>query len=472
MASRGERYTLRDWTIESAGAAFRRAELSPLALTEMTLAAIEELNPQLNAYLTVTAESALAEARAAEAAFKRGEDRGPLQGIPIGLKDLYDVAGVRTTAGSIILADNIAAADSAVTERLRAGGAVLLGKLHLHEWATGVTSINPHFGPCRNPWDPGRIPGGSSGGSAAALAAGLCLGSYGTDTGGSIRIPAALCGVVGLKPTRGRVSLRGVVPLSWSLDHAGPLARSVRDAAILLQAVAGYDPDDPGSIDWPVDDYVRAGAREQGLAGRRVVVPDNYFFETGEAGVIGLAAEAIRVLARLGARVEHVRLPGIEELSTLSTTMNLSDAATYHAEHLRARPDDIGTDVLARYRIGQAKSGTDYAEARQQQRIWRRRLERLLEGGTVLATPATPLAALPIENSEALEAARRLTSFSAPFNLTGLPAISVPCGFTGDGLPAGLQLVGRPWAEALVLQVADQYERATEWRQARPRLAR
>jgi aspartyl-tRNA(Asn)/glutamyl-tRNA(Gln) amidotransferase subunit A len=464
---------LRDWTIESAGAAFRRAELSPLALTEMTLAAIAELNPQLNAYLTVTAESALAEARAAEAAFKRGEDRGPLQGIPIGLKDLYDVAGVRTTAGSIILANNIAAADSAVTERLRAGGAVLLGKLHLHEWATGVTSINPHFGPCRNPWDPQRIPGGSSGGSAAALAAGLCLGSFGTDTGGSIRIPAALCGVVGLKPTRGRISLRGVVPLSWSLDHAGPLARCVRDAAILLQAVAGYDPDDPGSIDWPVDDYdtIRAGEREPGLAGLRVVVPDNYFFEIGDPGVTGLATEALRVLERLGARVEHVRLPGIEELSTLNTTMNLSDAATYHAEHLSSRPDDIGADVLARYRIGQTKSGTDYAEARQQQRIWRRRFERLLEGRTVLATPATPFAALPIENSQALEAARRLTSFSGPFNLTGLPAISVPCGFTADGLPAGLQLVGRPWAEALVLQVAEAYERATEWRRARPRLA-
>jgi aspartyl-tRNA(Asn)/glutamyl-tRNA(Gln) amidotransferase subunit A len=468
----GEGHTLRDWTIESAGAAFRSAELSPVALTEMTLAAIEELNPQLNAYLTVLAESARAEARAAEAAFKRGEDRGPLQGIPIALKDLYDVAGVRTTAGSIILADNIAAADSAVTERLRAGGAVLLGKLHLHEWATGVTSINPHFGPCRNPWDPARIPGGSSGGSAAALAAGLCLGSYGSDTGGSIRIPAALCGVVGLKPTRGRVSLRGVVPLSWSLDHAGPLARSVRDAAILLQAVAGYDPDDPGSIDWPVDNYVKADAHAPGLAGLHVLVPDNYFFETGDPVVLGLASEAVRVLERLGARVEHLRLPGIEELSAFSTTMNLSDAATYHAEHLRSRPDDIGADVLARYRIGQAKSATDYSEARQQQRIWRRRLERSLEGATVLATPSTPLAALPIQNSEALEAARRLTSFTAPFNLTGLPAISVPCGFTTDGLPAGLQLVGRPWAEALVLQVAEAYERATEWRSARPRLAR
>ena len=473
MPSVGERLTpgegqaLRDWTIESAGAAFRRAELSPVALTESTLAAIQRLQPAVERLPDGAGRERAVEARAAEAAFKRGEDRGPLQGIPIALKDLYDVAGVRTTAGSIILADNIAAADSAVTERLRAGGAVLLGKLHLHEWATGVTSINPHFGPCHNPWDPDRIPGGSSGGSAAALAAGLCLGSYGSDTGGSIRIPAALCGVVGLKPTRGRVSLRGVVPLSWSLDHAGPLARSVRDAAILLQAVAGYDPDDPSSIDWPVDDYVRPARSD--LAGLRVLVPDNYFFETGDPAVLGLAAEAIRVLERLGARVEHARLPGIEQLSTFNTTMNLSDAATFHAEHLRDRPYDIGADVLARYRIAQTKSSTDYAEARQQQRIWRRRLERLLEGEAVLATPATPLAALRVENSEALEAARRLTSFTGPFNLTGLPAISVPCGFTADGLPAGLQLVGRPWAEALVLEVAEAYERATEWRLARPR---
>ncbi len=474
MASKGEGHMLRDWTIETAGAAFRRGELSSLALTEQTLAAIEELNPRLNAYLTVLADSARAEARAADAAFRRGEDRGPLQGIPIALKDLFDVAGVRTTAGSIILSDNVPLADSAVTARLRAGGAVLLGKLHLHEWATGVTSINPHFGPCRNPWDPARIPGGSSGGSAVALAAGLCLGSFGSDTGGSIRIPAALCGVVGLKPTRGRVSLRGVVPLSWSLDHAGPLARRVRDAAILLSAVAGYDPEDPTSIDWPVDDYGSAGAggRERDLVGLRVLVPDDYFFETGDPEVVGLATEATRVLARLGARVEHVRLPGVERLSGFNSTMNLSDAATYHAEHLRDRPDDIGADVLARYRIGQSKSATDYAEARQQQRIWRRRLERLLEGRTVLATPATPVAALPIEDSEALEAARRLTSFTGPFNLTGLPAISVPCGFTADGLPAGLQLVGRPWAEGLVLEAAEAYETATEWHLAQPRVAR
>jgi aspartyl-tRNA(Asn)/glutamyl-tRNA(Gln) amidotransferase subunit A len=461
---------LTDWTIETAGAAFRHAGLSPVELTEMTLAAIAELNPRLNAYLTVTAESALAEARAAEAAFLRGEDRGPLQGIPLALKDLYDVAGVHTTAGSIILAENIATSDAAVTERLRAGGAVLLGKLHLHEWATGVTSINPHFGPCRNPWDMTRIPGGSSGGSAVALATGLCLGSFGSDTGGSIRIPAALCGVVGLKPTRGRVSLRGAVPLSWSLDHAGPLARCVRDAAILLQAVAGYDPEDPTSIDWPVDNYLSTGERD--LAGLRVLVVDNYFFEIGDPAVTALAAEAVRTLERLGAAVEHLRLPGIEQLGPYSTTMNLSDAATFHAEHLRSRPDDIGADVLARYRIGQSKSASDYAEARQAQRVWRRKLELLLEGNAVLATPATPFAALPIENSEALETARRLTSFTGLFNLTGLPAISVPCGFTGEGLPVGLQLVGQPWAEALVLRAAEAYERATEWHRAVPPLAK
>jgi aspartyl-tRNA(Asn)/glutamyl-tRNA(Gln) amidotransferase subunit A len=437
----------------------------------MSLAAIAELNPQLNAYLTVTAESALAEAQAAAAAFERGEDCGPLQGIPLALKDLYDVEGVRTTAGSIILADNIATKDSAVTERLRAGGAVLLGKLHLHEWATGVTNVNPHFGPCRNPWDPARIPGGSSGGSAAALAAGLCLGSFGSDTGGSIRIPAALCGVVGLKPTRGRVSLRSVVPLSWSLDHAGPMARRVRDAAILLQAVAGYDPDDPTSIDWPVDDYLSDGRGEHNLAGLRVIVPVNHFFEIGDPTVTGLAAEAIAELGRLGASVEHLQLPGIEQLGPYNTIMNMSDAATFHAEHLRERPDDIGADVLARYRIGQGQSATQYAEARQAQRIWRRKLERLLEGDTVLATPATPIAAVPIENNEAIESARRLTSFTGTFNLTGLPAISVPCGFTPEGLPVGLQLVGRPWSEALVLRVAEAYEHATEWYRTPPQIA-
>jgi aspartyl-tRNA(Asn)/glutamyl-tRNA(Gln) amidotransferase subunit A len=455
-------------TISAAGQAYRRGELSPVEVTRALLARIEELNPRLNAYLTVTAESALAEAGAAEEAFRHGEARGPLQGIPIGLKDLYDVAGVRTTAGSIILADNRATGDATVTARLRAAGAVLLGKLHMHEWALGVTSINPHYGACRNPWDTSCVAGGSSGGSAAALAAGLCLGSFGSDTGGSIRIPAALCGVTGLKPTHGRVSLRGVVPLSWSLDHAGPLALTVRDVALLLQAVAGYDPEDPTSADVPVDDYL--GGLERGLAGIRVLVPANHFYDSSDPEVAGLVMAAVADLARAGARVEHVELPGIEGLSAFSLTINLSDAAAYHKAHLSERPGDIGDDVLARLRMGEGKTGTEYALARQRGRQWRRKLALLLAGETLLVTPTTPVTAFPIEGAQAITAARRLTSFTAPFNLTGLPAISVPCGYTQRGLPAGLQLIGRPWNEALVLRAAQAYESATEWHRIRPKL--
>jgi len=453
-------------TIPAAGAAFRRGEYTPLELTEATLAAIDRLNPGLNAYLTVMADSARREAQQATGALARGEDRGPLHGIPVALKDLFDVAGVRTTAGSKILADHVATADATVTEKLRAAGAVLLGKLNLHEWALGVTNVNPHFGPCRNPWCRDCIPGGSSGGAGAALAAGLCLGAFGSDTGGSIRIPAALCGVVGLKPTYGRISLRGVIPLSWSLDHAGPMARTVRDVALLLQATAGYDPADPVSADVPVDDYLTG--LDGGLAGMRLLVPQNFFFETSVAEVMRPVEAALRELERLGARLEPVNLPGIEELSAISGRMNVTDAATYHADHLRERPGDIGADVLARLRLGAEQPGREYALARQQQREWRRRLELLLAGETLLVTPTTPIPAPPLAGLEPLAAARQLTRFTAPFNFTGLPAISLPCGFTDEGLPVGLQIVGRPWTEASVLRAAQAYEAAFAPQRRRP----
>lgn len=453
-------------TIPAAAEAFRRREYTPLELTEVLLTAIERLNPDLNAYLTITADSARSEAQRATEALARGQDRGPLHGIPLALKDLFDVAGVRTTAGSKILADHIATADAAVTEKLRAAGAVFLGKLHLHEWALGVTNINPHFGPCRNPWCRDRIPGGSSGGAGAALAAGLCLGAFGSDTGGSIRIPAALCGVVGLKPTYGRISLRGVIPLSWSLDHAGPMARTVRDVALLLQATAGYDPADPVSADVPVDDYL--ASLDSGLAGVRLLVPQNFFFATSAAEVVRLVEAALGELERLGGRLEAVNLPGIEELSAISGGMNITDAATYHADHLQQRPEEIGADVLARLRQGAEKTGREYALARQQQREWRRRLELLLAGETLLVTPTTPIPAPPIVGLDALAAARQLTRFTAPFNFTGLPALSLPCGFTAEGLPVGLQIVGRPWAEALVLRAAQACETAFYPQRRRP----
>ncbi|MEK7863810.1 MAG: amidase, partial [Chloroflexota bacterium] len=295
-----------------AAAHLRARQVTSVELLRAAIARIERLDPTLRAFITTTFERAMAEAERADALFARGIDRGPLHGIPIALKDLFDVAGVATTGGSAIFAHNVATQDSAATERVRAAGAVIVGKTNLHEWAFGVTNQNPHFGTARNPWDPTRIPGGSSGGSAIAVATGMCAVSPGSDTGGSIRIPAALCGIVGLKPTYGRVSLRGVIPLSWTLDHAGPLARTVTDAAITLAVLAGYDVDDPGSADVPVDDYL-AGI-EDGARGLRILVPTVHFFDDADPEVARAVRDAIAVLAASGAIVEKRALPHTELL--------------------------------------------------------------------------------------------------------------------------------------------------------------
>ena len=419
----------------------------------------------LGAFITLTADTALEEARRADADLGNGVDRGPLHGIPIALKDLYDTAGVRTTGGSRIFADRVPDRDCAVVEKLRSAGAVLLGKLNLHEWALGVTNQNPHFGPACNPWDTTRIPGGSSGGSAVAVASGFCYASPGSDTGGSIRIPAALCGVVGLKPTYGRVSLRGVIPLAWTLDHAGPLARTIGDLALALNAMAGHDPLDPSSPDVPTEDYT---ARiEDGVKDVRVLIPTNYFFDEIDAEVDGAVREAARVLASLGASVTEAALPRVELLAAQRPIL-LTDAAAYHREHLRERAADIGADVLTRLRAGQTFTGMDYAQARRDRDELRREWTAVLRDHDVILSPTTLVAAPPRDGGDAVATAQRLTANTLPFNLTGLPAISVPCGFTKDGLPIGLQLATGAWREGLLLRVARAYERATAWHQRQP----
>ncbi|MGH2499301.1 MAG: amidase, partial [Candidatus Limnocylindria bacterium] len=320
--------------------------VSPLELVDACLARIEGLEGRLNAVITLTADAARRRARELERELRAGRDRGPLHGIPIALKDLYETAGVRTTAGSRILAESVPARDAAAVERLRAAGAISLGKLNLHELAFGVTNDNPHYGATRNPWALDRSPGGSSGGSAAALAAGYCYGALGSDTGGSIRIPASLCGVVGLKPTYGRVSLRGVVPLAWTLDHAGPLARRVRDAAILLRAIAGYDAADPASADEPVDDYL--ADIEAGVAGVRVAVPRNHFFEDADPAVAAAVREAAGTLGALGAHLAEVSIDRADELAAAQWAILGTDAAALHGAHVRDRAAEIGPDVLER----------------------------------------------------------------------------------------------------------------------------
>jgi aspartyl-tRNA(Asn)/glutamyl-tRNA(Gln) amidotransferase subunit A len=407
---------------------------------------------EINAFITVIADDA------------ERPTVGPLAGVRIALKDLFDTAGVRTTAGSKFFADRIPARDAFVVERIRRAGGVIVGKTNMHEWALGVTNDNPHYGVCRNPWAPEHITGGSSGGSAAALAAGLCDGALGSDTGGSIRIPAALCGVVGLKPTCGRVSLRGVVPLSWSLDHAGPMARSVRDVAVLLGVIAGYDVADPTSVPVVVDDYV--ADLDAGIAGWRVGVVTDESLGDVHPSVSSAVRAAVDVFASLGARVDRVDVPELGEAGRLNGLVTTADAATFHRDRMEQAPGDFGADVLARLRRGASFGATDYAHARRTQSELRRRFESWFVdlGGTfdVVVLPTTPIPAPKIRGLDAVAIAGVLTRFTAPFNFTGLPALSVPCGTTEDRLPIGLQLVSAPWAERRLLRAGATYEKATE----------
>jgi aspartyl-tRNA(Asn)/glutamyl-tRNA(Gln) amidotransferase subunit A len=460
-------------TLEEVARELRDRRLSAEEVVRASLERIERLEPRLHAFITVTADRALADARAAS-------PTTPFAGAPIALKDLFDTAGVRTTGGSRIFADRIPTEDAHVVERLRHAGAVSLGKTNLHEWAFGTTNQNPHFGGTRNPWDLSRTPGGSSGGSAAALGAGLCYGSVGTDTGGSIRIPAAMCGVVGLKPTYGRVSTAGVIPLSWTLDHVGPMARTVRDAALLYSVIAGSDPDDPTCVDRPLEDVL--APIEDGARGLRVAVPADHFFTGADPEVEAAVRAAVVVLEREGARIEEVRWPWAAELLRAQATIAATDAAAYHADHLRDQAADIGPDVLERFRIGERTTGPQYAAARRRREEIRREVIRLASRYDAIATPTTAMTApLAIASAEAgsagvrggaaIENAVRLTAYTSAFNFTGLPAISLPCGFTAGGLPIGLQLAAAPWREATVLRAARAYERVTEWSRRRPPIA-
>jgi aspartyl-tRNA(Asn)/glutamyl-tRNA(Gln) amidotransferase subunit A len=341
-----------------------------------------------------------------------------------------------------------------------------LGKTNTHEIALGVTTQNPHFGACRNPWDESRIPGGSSGGSAVAVSTGMALGALGTDTGGSIRIPASLCGIVGLKPTYGRVSTRGVFPLSWNLDHVGPLTRTVADAALMLQAIAGYDPDDPYSLDVPTEDY--SARFHEGVRGWRVALGAGAYVEDADAQVLGAVHKAADVFQDLGAQVRRVDVSFLREAAIANGLMTQADGAAYHHQRLAEHPGWFGEDVRKRLEAGRDLPSADYVMARHTQADIRRHLHRFFEDHDLLLLPSTPITAPPIVGGDAVDQARRLTRFTAPFNLSGLPAISVPCGITREGLPIGLQMVAGGWEEAKLLRAAASHEQASEWGRSQP----
>jgi aspartyl-tRNA(Asn)/glutamyl-tRNA(Gln) amidotransferase subunit A len=443
-----------------------KREISSEDLVQVHLERISHLDPVLNSFITITAEDALERAHIADEEIKSGIYRGLLHGIPIALKDLYETRGVRTTAGSSFFKDWVPTKNAAVVERLNAAGAINLGKLNMHEIALGVTNNNPHYGATHNPWDLERTPGGSSGGSGAALAAGLCMGSLGSDTGGSIRIPASLCGVVGLKPTYGRVSLRGVVPLSWNLVHPGPMSRRTRDATLLFQVIAGYDPEDPGSEDMGVPDY---GVQLMGgVRGWRIAHAEDDFFTRADEQVKAAVDEAAGVLASLGAQIEKVAFPGGQEAAKNNGLMVTSDAAAFHRDRLAQEAEKFGSDVRQRLETGAAYTSSEYILARRSQVELRRKFSDFFREYDLLLTAATPIAAPPLEGPDAVQQAATLTRFTAPFNFTGLPAISLPCGFTDEGLPIGLQMVTRPWGEVSLLRAAQAYESATEWHMKHP----
>jgi aspartyl-tRNA(Asn)/glutamyl-tRNA(Gln) amidotransferase subunit A len=451
-------------SIEQAARLLRRREISPVELVDACLERIQSLDASINAFITVTAESARRRARVAERELRRGGARSPLHGIPICLKDNFWTKGVRTTAGSKILADFVPDADSDVAMRLAQAGAILLGKTNMHEFAYGITSENPHYGSVRNPWARDRISGGSSGGSAAAVATGMAFAAVGTDTGGSIRIPAALCGIVGLKPTFGLVSVAGTVPLCESMDHAGPLARSVADACIVFEAIAGAY---PRGVARPNHRRLRKKSRKR----FRLGWPEEYYFERVDGGIRTVIDAAVKTIEQLGARIERVSLPHLHESVEASTNLGLAEATSFHESqgYYPARAGDYGEDVRGRLEAGTNVRATDYLHALTVKRMLRRDFENAFERVDAILAPASPIPAPRLGENEVEiggeKAAVRglLVGASRPPNFTGHPALSVPCGFTPAGLPVGLQLIGPRWGEAGLLAIAEAYEDATPW---------
>jgi aspartyl-tRNA(Asn)/glutamyl-tRNA(Gln) amidotransferase subunit A len=448
-------------TIREAAAGLRARRFSAVELTNSAMARIERHDPTLRAFITITGEQALEQARQADRELAMGQDRGPLHGIPIALKDLFGTKGVRTTAGSKVYENFVPERNATVVDKLLAAGAVLMGKLNMHELAYGITSSNPHFGPVRNPWNTQHSPGGSSGGSGSAVATQMVFMAMGSDTGGSIRIPASFCGTVGLKPTYGRVSRFGVLPLGFSLDHVGPLTRSVRDAALTLNAIAGHDPRDPGSSRRPVVDFVPDD--ECSIRALRIGFPETFFFEHLHADVESAVRGAIARAQSLGAVIKPVHLPDMAALNAIARVVLLSEASATIEPFMENRAQ-FGADVLALLDQGRLVPAPDYVNAQRLRRKMRREFDQVWKEVDCLIAPATPSPAPRIGETTIRLGGRdedvRLatTRLVRGVNALGFPALSLPCGLSGSGLPVGLQIIGPAFEEALLLRAGAALE--------------
>ena len=449
-------------TIRELSRGIRKRQVSPAELTHDCLNRIEKFNPRLNAFITVLAEQALEDARKAEQEVFRGKYRGPLHGIPLGLKDIIDTAGTLTTAASALFRDRIPNKDAELVRRLRCGGAIILGKQNLHEFAYGGSSMISCFGEVRNPRDTTRIAGGSSGGSAASVAAGMGYAAIGTDTAGSVRLPAAYCGVVGIKPTYGRISTRGVIPLAESYDHVGSLTNTVCDGALVLQVLAGYDPCDPNTANVPVADYTYA--LDGPLPALRIGIPRAFFFEGLDAEIAAAVEKAVQVIREMGCEIRDEFPLDVPTDRTLSS----AESWEYHREFVANSPELYQPTTLGRIRSGEKTTQADIGRAKQALAASRESTKKIFEEVDLLLTPTVPLPAPSVAELKANPDRLRPTELlmlrnTRPFNVWGIPAISVPCGFTSDGLPIGLQLAGAPWNADAVLHLAHKYEQATEW---------
>ncbi|MEZ2349810.1 amidase [Caballeronia sp. RCC_10] len=462
-----------NYSIAQAARLIRKGEVRPTELLHASLREIERCNDTLRAFISVSEDAARKAAKAAELMLSAGYDLGPLHGIPLGIKDNISISGQQTTAGSKILQDWHPDKDATVISKLKRAGSVFVGKTNMHEYAWGGTSANPHYGHVRNPWNTKKFPAGSSGGSGAAVAAGLCYGALGTDTGGSIRLPSAVNGVVGIRPTYGRVSNAGIIPLAWSMDTAGPMTRTVEDCALMFNAIAGPDSADPATAPVPIDDYL--SRLSVGVQGLRIGIVPRYFFTHIQPDVKRAVEGALKTFEQLGAHIVEVDIQHIEGNISAQLTIESAEPSTYHQKSLRDRPSDYGEDVRTLLEVGEMLLATHYLQAQRYRTLLRNEFIEAFKRVDVFICPTLPFTATElgattviIENNVEEDMLSAIMQFTGVASLTGLPSLNVPCGFDSDGLPVGMQIIGAPFAESRLFSVGHAFQSVTDFHTRRP----